>query len=177
MPFQHNSSSAAVVSAPLGKCVNADTNDSLLSSSQRTMADTSDATAVRVIGWFITNNFLPGSKWRRQDNKKLFKTAHQWILRTPVGVGLSLYCCCLSISCKPSRPQALLPRTAGKGLSDASASPSRAANVAALFKEKDHLLTACGLKPMQTEQAKPVSQLRQKSNLSQQKDYHRSLAF
>lgn len=70
--------------------------------------------------------------------------------------------------------QASLPTTAGKDLADASASPSRAADVAGLFEEKDQLLTAHSSYPRQTEQAKTLSQPRERSNLNQQKDCRRS---
>lgn len=51
-----------------------------------------------------------------------------------------------------------------------------AAKVAELFKEKDQLLTACGSHLMQKEQAKHMSQPRERSNLNQQKHHHRSLS-
>lgn len=70
----------------------------------------------------------------------------------------------------------MLPRHADKDLSDISASSSRTAKVAGLFKVKDQLLTACSSHPMQAEQSKPMSQLRERSNLTQQKDSHRSLS-
>lgn len=62
----------------------------------------------------------------------------------------------------------MLPRDAGKDLSDVSASPSKTDNVAGLFKVKDQLLTACSSHPLQTEQTKPMSQLRERSNVTQQ---------
>lgn len=59
-------------------------------------------------------------------------------------------------------------------MADASASLSRAADVAGLFEGKDQLLTARSSYPRQTEQAKTLSQPRERSNLNQQKECHRS---